>query len=311
MKKEIVVRRHSNSFALLIVAVLFFTCSSEEIKTEGDPASGTLVLLTQPRQTDLAETIDLNANTLFLDKEIVRATFPGVIVKVFKNIGDAVHVGDVLLQIKTRESIAAGSLPQLQADGPGEGAVTVTACSDGVMTALNYHPGDFVSEGEEIALIANPASLRISLNVPYPYTASVRLSGGCQVHLPDGRILPGTVQRILPSVDPVAQTQTFIVELQQHLRLPENLNLMVRLPIRVTQNALVIPRDAVLSNETQDTFWIMKMIDDSTAVRIDIEKGIENDSLIQVLAPLLDPHDQIISDGAYGLPDTAKVIAGR
>jgi hypothetical protein len=68
-----------------------------------------------------------------------------------------------------------------------------------------------------------------------------------------------------------------------------------------------MPKSAVMSNETQDRFWIMKLIDDSTAVRFDIRKGIENDSLVQIVRPRLDPNDRIVSEGAYGLPDTARV----
>ena len=39
----------------------------------------------------------------------------------------------------------------------------------------------------------------------------------------------------------------------------------------------------------------------------DHEKGIENDSLVQILTPFLNPTDRIITDGAYGLPDPARV----
>jgi len=42
-----------------------------------------------------------------------------------------------------------------------------------------------------------------------------------------------------------------------------------------------------------------------------VQTGIENDSLIQILSPAFRPTDQIISDGAFGLPDTAKVILSR
>ncbi len=66
-----------------------------------------------------------------------------------------------------------------------------------------------------------------------------------------------------------------------------------------------------MSNETLDKFWIMKLIDDTTAVRNDITKGIENDNFVQVLKPELNMTDRIISDGAYGLPDTAKVVLGK
>jgi hypothetical protein len=54
-------------------------------------------------------------------------------------------------------------------------------------------------------------------------------------------------------------------------------------------------------------FWIMKLINDSTAVRENIHKGIETDSLVQILSPRLNKSDRVISSGAYGLPDTSKI----
>jgi len=68
-----------------------------------------------------------------------------------------------------------------------------------------------------------------------------------------------------------------------------------------------VPQSAVMSDETQETFWIMKLVNDSTAVRFDAVKGIENDSLVQIVRPTLRPDDRVVSDGAYGLPDTAAV----
>ncbi len=51
----------------------------------------------------------------------------------------------------------------------------------------------------------------------------------------------------------------------------------------------------------------MKLINDSTAVKNKITKGIENDSVVQVLNSNLKPDDKVILSGAYGLPDTVKV----
>ena len=51
----------------------------------------------------------------------------------------------------------------------------------------------------------------------------------------------------------------------------------------------------------------MKLINDTTAVKNNIVKGIENDSVVQVLNSDLKPNDRIVLSGAYGLPDTSKV----
>ena len=51
----------------------------------------------------------------------------------------------------------------------------------------------------------------------------------------------------------------------------------------------------------------MRLINDTTAAKNDIKRGIENDSVVQILNSNLNPEDRIILSGAYGLPDTAKV----
>ena len=273
--------------------------------------AGSPVQVTTPARRTLVETIDLNANTVFLKKEIVRATFQGFIERIDKNIGDGIKTGDLLLEIRTKESAADDSLTLLADRNLFRGAVKIRARSDGILTALNYHTGDFVAEGEEIAIISNPASLYITLNVPYPYVARIHTHSRCQIYLPDGNRVDATVDKIIPSVDPASQTQTFLLRPVEHITLPENLNVSARLPLRKAENALVVPASAVLSNETQDAFWIMKMIDDTTAMRIDVRKGIENDSLVQILSPALEPDTRIITEGAYGLPDTARVSVIR
>jgi uncharacterized NAD(P)/FAD-binding protein YdhS len=71
--------------------------------------------------------------------------------------------------------------------------------------------------------------------------------------------------------------------------------------------AVSVPRTAVLTNETQDDFWVMKMIDSNTAVKIPIKKGIETQDRIEIISPAFSPNDKILIAGNYGLPDSAKV----
>jgi len=52
---------------------------------------------------------------------------------------------------------------------------------------------------------------------------------------------------------------------------------------------------------------VMKVNDDSLALQVDVQKGVESDSLIQIIHPKLDPTDKIISEGGFGLPDSSKV----
>lgn len=298
-----------------IVVSFFFMiivfCNSDQSGSEETIISGTPVQIIQPQVLNFTEFIDLNANTIFLKKEIVRATFQGFIEKTYKNIGDQVKTGDLLFSIKTKESMADDGLHINLGNETFQGSINLRAKSEGIVTKLNYNTGDFVSDGEEIAIISNPSSLCITLNVPYQYVSRLNYNLRCKIFLPNGQELGAIIQKVIPSVDPVSQTQTFLLGLENNKNLPENLNMSARLPLQTINNAIVLPRSAVLSDEIQENFWVMQVINDSTAVRVDVKKGIENDSLIQIVYPVLNPNDEVISEGAYGLPDTAKVIISR
>jgi len=75
----------------------------------------------------------------------------------------------------------------------------------------------------------------------------------------------------------------------------------------IRDQAISLPRAAVLSDETQTNFWVMKMADSVTAVKIPIKKGIETRERIEILSPVFSANDKIILSGNYGLPDTARV----
>ena len=68
-----------------------------------------------------------------------------------------------------------------------------------------------------------------------------------------------------------------------------------------------LPREAVLADESQSSFWVMKMIDSTTAVKVEIVKGMETSDRIEIVSPAFNKNDKIVLSGNYGLADTAKV----
>ncbi|MEJ2617838.1 MAG: efflux RND transporter periplasmic adaptor subunit [Ignavibacteriaceae bacterium] len=286
--------------ALIIISLIIVSCGSKDENATDEVSSGTPVTITHPFKTNLSDYIELNGNTVFLTKEIVRATFQGFISKVYKNIGDSVKPGDDLFHIRTMESAATDSLNISFGNKQFKGIVKLKAQTEGVLTELNYHQGDFVSNGELLAIISNPSSLRIKLNVPYEDVLKVKIGRDCEVNLPNGITMPGTIEKNVPAVNPVTQTQIYFIKLKRYNNIPDSLNVMVKIPYKSFINTTVLPKSSLVTNVTEDAFWIMKLINDTTAIRVNIKKGIENDSIAQILSPKLNTSDRIILTGAYG-----------
>ncbi len=194
--------------------LLLSSCSSNNGSTN-ESTKGTPVTITYPMKTNMYAFINLNGNTVFLKKEIIRSTFNGFIKKVFKNIGDNVNPGDTLFQINTQESSAIDTLKLKMDNQLFQGSVFVKANSKGILTELDYHEGDFVSTGEQIAIVSNPSSLRIKLNVPYEDVSKIKIGNKCKITLPDNSEINGIIVKSVPVVDPVTQTQTYYLKLNE------------------------------------------------------------------------------------------------
>lgn len=291
---------------LLVISMTLFGCGSDKDKSS-ERKAGVPVSCVHPRIQAVTEYLTLNATTIFMHKATVRSTFQGYIEEAYKSVGDEVRFGDKLFRLQTKEAAASDSVLLSLGSGMFKGYVDLTARINGIITEINYHAGDYVSDGEQLARIGQPGSLRIVLDVPFQNMKQIRQNSKCEVAIPGGGLYEAFVDKLVPSVDPSSQTQTVLLRMEEKKRLPENLNLIVRFPVNRIAGATVLPKQCVLSNETQDRFWIMKLLNDSTAVSVGIEKGADTDSLVQILSPALMTSDRIVAEGAYGLPDTAQI----
>jgi hypothetical protein len=111
----------------------------------------------------------------------------------------------------------------------------------------------------------------------------------------------------MPAIDSVSQTQQVLIKVPSATKIPENLIARVRILKYQKSNAISLPKAAVLSDEAQSNFWVMKMIDTITAVKVPVIKGMETADRVEIVRPQFSANDKILLSGNYGLPDTARV----
>ena len=292
---------------LILIICSLVACSKTKTEKEAAESSSIEVVIGNPTRQKMIEYLDLNATTIFQKQEIVRTTFAGFIEKSYKNIGETVKPGELLFLIKTKEADATDSLGLDAGNKRFSGEIRITARTAGIMTELYHQTGDYVADGDQLATVVNPASMKIMLNVPFKYSGLIGINSNYTVTLPNGKFYQAKVIRKVPSIDQVNQTESYLMELADKLQLPSNLNLIVKIPQKTVPDALILPKSAVMTNEVQSEFWLMKLINDSVAVKLNITKGLENDSSVQILSPMLDLNDKFIIEGAYGLADTTKI----
>jgi RND family efflux transporter MFP subunit len=90
---------------------------------------------------------------------------------------------------------------------------TLTAESDGVITAANVEPGQVVSAGQTVMRFARPAEKEVVINVPESRLADLRAADRIAVAVlaaPD-RPYAGVIREVAPNADPA--TRTFAVKI--------------------------------------------------------------------------------------------------
>ena len=78
-------------------------------------------------------------------------------------------------------------------------------------------------------------------------------------------------------------------------------------PINQKGNAQILPKDCVLSDELMKDFWVMKLIDDSMAVKVAVRLGMKNGQKVEITNPRFNSKDRILSSGNFGLADTTLI----
>lgn len=294
-------------FALL--GIYFTSCQSNTEPPEMAVVQlGTPVTVTSLSHSNLSETIELNATSAFLLKTPVKAVANGYLQNVNIKNGDFVNKGATIMHIITKEAHSLGSaIDKLDTSFHFSGGINIVASGSGYISQLNFSSGDYVQDGEQLAIINDSKSFAFILDLPYELTPYLKLSKTIQVLLPDNTQLNAVVERAMPTVDAASQTQSYILSINSSNMIPENLVAKVLLIKSVKQAANSVPKSAVLADETQEHFWVMKMLNDTTAVKTIIQKGIESNDNVEILSPEFSESDRILISGNYGLPDTAAV----
>ena len=280
----------------------------EEAVTEKQVMAGTPVTVTNISNEPLTEYIDLNATATFLQKSYVKANVNGYIETANVVIGKYVNAGQTLFTLKTKEAKSIGNaVNKLDPGFKFSGVNNIKASTGGYITLLSHQLGDYVQDGEQLAVISNENSFAFLLNLPYELKQYLPNNNSVELTLPDGTKLKGTVTASMPTVDPGSQTQSIVIKVPNSKTIPENLIAKVSIIKTNKENAFSLPKAAILTNDVQSDFWVMKMIDSNTAVKVPIKKGIETKDKVEILEPKFYPGDKILLTGNYGLPDTAKV----
>lgn len=299
----------SINFSIVLSLVLASCGSKTETQSEKTATPKTPVEVVSISSGSINDELTLFGTTIYLKRNLVTAPIPAFITQVNVKLGDRVSKGDVLYVLQSKESRALGTdVSKIDSSLQNFGIIKVTASATGIISTLDkQQSGDYVLEGTQLCTIAESNDLVFQVNVPYEFTAYTKTGNTCTLILPDNTQHSATFTKALTAMNVTAQTQTILAKCSENLFLPENMMVKVAISKGTQNKKQVLPKYCVLSDEMMKEFWVMKLINDSTAIKIPVIVGNKNSERIEVLSPQFSITDKIISNGNYGLPDTAFV----
>jgi len=292
-------------FIIPVTGILLSGCTMSDSKKDKEITPKAPVTLTTIRTGPMTDYVELIATSTFFDKAVIKAPASGYIESSSINPGDIVRKGQHIITIRTKESSA------LRSDSTNplnfSGLINVKSGIDGVVTSMDHPIGDYVQEGDQLGMISVPGSLVFILESPFDINSYIRIGKNCEILLPDGKKIDARIQSQLPAMSGSSQTQRYVVEPLKVKNLPENLIARIRIPKTTVSKAVMLPKACILSDELMHNFWVMKLINDSTAVKVTIMTGLSTGDSVQITKPNFSATDLFLSSGNYGLGDTAKV----
>jgi multidrug efflux pump subunit AcrA (membrane-fusion protein) len=250
----------------------------------------------------ISDSVSLLATTFYLTQSQISAPISGYLTKVMVQQGDKVHKGQALFKMQTIEAhvLQSDTLSKL-------GNMKIAASSKGTITNVNYSVGDFVQKGGILAKMASPDNLYLKLFVPFGDQSKINKNGKIKFRLPSGSLVTADYTKTLSQAAAKSQSVVWLFKPNQSKLLPAGLTFSVQVPTTLHKNTQILPKKAVLANTTLTSFWVMKVVQDSIAVKVPIKKGIQTSNKVEVLSPHFNPRDKIIISGQYGLEDSTIV----
>jgi biotin carboxyl carrier protein len=298
-----------NSLLLAGVMLLLACHSSQEKTTERELRPKSPVEISRIENGSIDDELILSATSVYLRRNSVTSSIPGFITRVNIRLGDHVKKGQILYQLESKERKALGQdITKVDPSLSGFGIIQIKAPASGIVTTFDkQQTGEYVLEGAPLCTISESRDLAFQVNVPFEYSAVVKPGKKCVITLPDSSRYQAIITTPLTSMNLTAQTQTLLAKPVESLFLPENLMAKVGVIKGISSNGQIVSRNCVLSDEMMKEFWVMQLINDSTAVKVPVRLGSHNSKKAEILSPKFPADARLVTNGNYGLPDTALV----
>lgn len=295
-----------NKAILLIIAVLSFSsCKHTTEIAEKDETPKVQVKVTTVSEGYIPDYLSLTGKTIYYNKNTIVSPINGYVTKVNVQQGDRVSKNTVLFEIQTKETFAIKKTDSLANQ---YGQIKVTAPANGIITALSVvQQGVYIDQGSAMCVVVGSNNLKVIVSVPFEFGRYAKIGNPCKIILPDSTQVSAVFSKVLPQMNEQTQTMKVQANLYADEFIPEDMLVTVLVEKEKSCVRQILPKSCVMTDALMTKYWVMQLINDTTAVQIPVTAGIESHNKVEILAPVFTDTDRFISEGAYGLSDTVLV----
>lgn len=178
---------------------------------------------------------------------------------------------------------------------------------DGYITDRPLYPGEMATTTAPLLTVMDLSQVRAIAHIPQADAMLLRKGNKATLSVAglDAKIA-GTVALVSPALDPNSTTVEIWVQApNRDVQLRPGMTAQLSITVQTVADAVVVPASALL-NASGDGAQVMVVDSQSVAQSRDVKMGIQNGEEVQIVSGLK-PGEQVISQGAYGLPDKTKV----
>jgi RND family efflux transporter MFP subunit len=321
---------------LALALALLAGCSGHEDAAPGaetanadaaDPASATPVRVTEVVLGTIELTVSGTGRTEALRALRIRAPFTGRLVSLEVADGDRVRKGDAIGAIVAQNSDAAleGARAMLAAARTEPERSDAARAVELAQSALVRHPlrapaagvvlshtssaGDFVSEGDEIATIADGSSVVFVAQVVQSDLREIEPGQPAEIEISaQSEPLAGVVHGVLPTASSENLNAAVRVDFQPRAEpLAVGLFGTARITVAEHRDVLIVPTSAVLRDDVTGISRAAVLAADGTIHWIEVTAAARQADRVEVTGPGLAAGARVVVSGQMGLPEGARV----
>jgi RND family efflux transporter MFP subunit len=188
---------------------------------------------------------------------------------------------------------------------------TIEAPFGGIILEKTVEPGEWVTGGGTVAVLADDSALDVLVDVPERILPYIQKGRSLEVHS-GGRSLAGTVLTVIPKGDVATRSFTVKLRLAGKSGLLQGMEARVRIPTGPGSKGLVVLRDAVIEMFGQNIVFVVqegkaRMVPVSVTGYEGLVAGIEGPGLVAGMKAVIKGNERLRA----GQPVTVAGQKGR